>query len=50
MTEHVLKRPLAESVPLAQAILAVALYGVRPEIAEAGMTADQVTLALAAAL
>ena len=44
--DHVLKRPLAESVPLAKAILLVALFGIPAEMA--GRPVDAATVADAA--
>lgn len=40
--DHVLLRPLAESTPLAKAILLVALFGVSPEVADTPVDASAV--------
>ena len=55
VAEHVLRRPLSESVPLAQTILLAAIVGVDPALADRGlspveMTPEDVADGLAAAL
>lgn len=42
IADHVLKRPLAESVPLAKAILLVALFGIPAELADKAVEASTV--------
>lgn len=44
VNQHVLSRPLAESVPLAQTVLLAAIVGVDPDLADAGLEPVQVTL------
>jgi hypothetical protein len=41
VSAHVLRRPLAESVPLAQTILMAAITGVDPSLADAGLSPVQ---------
>lgn len=55
IAEHVLRRPLADSVPLAQTILLAAIVGVDPALAERGlepvqMTAEDMAAGLVSAL
>ena len=42
MNDHVLSRPLAYSLPLAKAILLVALFGVPVEMADSPVDASEV--------